>query len=264
MLRADYFYYTSIREVVCMSNWIKGKVVENKHWTDLLYSLRIEADIDPFVAGQYGRLGLEVDDQIVGRPYSFVNAPHEPLHEFYSIKVSDGPLSPKLAELDAGDSVYIDKRVNGFFTLNEVPEGRDMWMLATGTALGPFLSILQSEEVWQRFENVVLVHAVRFKNELTYQDTSADLKYQFKDRFQFIPFVSREEVEFTLPGRIPAAIANGQLEEKANMQFSAEHSQVMLCGNPDMLIDTRSALKEIGLKKNLRRSPGQITTESYW
>jgi len=247
-----------------MSNWIKGKVVENKHWTDLLYSLHIEADIDPFIAGQYGRLGLEIDDQIVGRPYSFVNAPHEPLLEFYSIKVLDGPLSPKLAKLDAGDSIYIDKRVNGFFTLNEVPKWRDLWMLATGTALGPFLSILNSEEVWERFENIVLVHAVRFKNELTYQDSATHLKTKFKDRFQMISFVSREETDFAIPGRIPAAIENGQLEEKANMQFSAEHSQVMICGNPDMLIDTRDALKEKGLKKNLRRSPGQITTESYW
>ena len=247
-----------------MSNWVEGKVVENKHWTELLYSLRIEADIDSFSAGQYGRLGLKIDDQIVGRPYSFVNAPHEPLLEFYSITVSEGPLSPRLSKLDAGDSIYIDKRVNGFFTLNEVPEGRDMWMLATGTALGPFLSILNSEEVWQRFENIILVHAVRFKKELTYQDTTTELKNTFKNRFQMIPFVSREKTDFALTGRIPAAIENGQLEEKANMQFTAEHSQVMMCGNPKMLVDTRNTLKEKGLKKNLRRSPGQITTESYW
>lgn len=247
-----------------MSNWIEGKVIENKHWTDLLYSLRIEADIDPFIAGQYGRLGLEIDGQIVGRPYSFVNAPHERLLEFYSIKVSEGPLSPKLAELEAGDSIYIDKRVNGFFTLNEVPDGRDMWMLATGTALGPFMSILNSKEVWDRFENIVLVHAVRFENELTYQDTVTNLKETFQDRFQMIPFVSREESEFALSGRIPAAITNGMLEDKANLLFTAENSQVMMCGNPDMLVDTREALKKKGLMKNLRRSPGQITTESYW
>ena len=247
-----------------MSNWIEGQVIENKHWTDLLYSLRIEASIDPFVAGQYGRLGLEIDDQIVGRPYSFVNAPHESILEFYSITVSEGPLSPKLAQLKKGDAVYIDKRANGFFTLNEVPDGRDMWMLATGTALGPFLSILNSDEVWHRFENIVLVHAVRFANELTYQEMIQDIHSKYHDRFQMIPFVSREKTDFALNGRIPAAIKNGQLEEKANMQISAKFSQVMMCGNPQMLIDTRNALKEKGLKKNLRRSPGQITTESYW
>ncbi len=247
-----------------MSNWVKGKVIENKHWTDLLYSLQIEADIDPFTAGQYGRLGLEIGDQIVGRPYSFVNAPHESLLEFYSITVSEGPLSPRLAELRAGDLIYIDKRVNGFFTLNEVPEGRDMWMMATGTALGPFLSILKSEEVWHRFENIVLVHAVRFANELTYKNTIANFEKEFKDRFQMVSFVSREETNFAMPGRIPAAIENKSLEEKTKLQISPTFSQVMMCGNPDMLVDTRNALKEKGLKKNLRRSPGHITTESYW
>ena len=187
-----------------MSNWIEGKVIENKHWTDLLYSLRIEAKIDPFIAGQYGRLGLEIDDQIVGRPYSFVNAPHEPILEFYSITVSEGPLSPKLAELKKGDSVYIDKRANGFFTLNEVPDGRDIWMLATGTALGPFLSILNSEEVWQRFENIVLVHAVRFTNELTYQEMIQEIQNKYNNRFQMVPFVSREKTDFALSWAYPS------------------------------------------------------------
>ena len=247
-----------------MSNWVKGNVVENKHWTDLLYSLRIEAEIDSFIAGQYGRLGLQIDDQIVGRPYSFVNAPHEPVLEFYSITVSEGPLSPRLAKLQAGDQIYVDKRVNGFFTLNEVSDSRDIWMLATGTALGPFLSILNSEEVWDRFENIVLVHAVRFTNELTYQSTIQSFKDKFKDQFQMIPFVSRDKTDFALTGRIPAAIENGKLEKKANLEFSPKTSQVMICGNPGMLVDTRNALKEKGLKKNLRRKPGHITTESYW
>lgn len=247
-----------------MGNWVQGTVVENKHWTNILYSLRIEAEINPFVAGQYGRLGLEIDGQMVGRPYSFVNAPHESLYEFYSITVAEGPLSPRLAGLQDGDSIFIDKRVNGFFTLNEVPDGKDMWMLATGTALGPFLSILKSDEVWNRFKNVVLVHATRFANDLTYQDTIQSLSKKYQDRFQMIPFVSREDTDFALSGRIPAAIENGTLEKKVNLKLTAENSQVMMCGNPGMLVDTRDALKEKGLKKNLRRSPGQITTESYW
>ncbi len=247
-----------------MSNWIEGKVVRNRHWTDTLYSLSIEADIDPFIAGQYGRLGLNIGDQIVGRPYSFVNAPHESTHEFYSITVQDGPLSPRLYELRESDPVWIDRRVNGFFTLNEVPDGRDIWMFATGTALGPFLSILKSGEVWSRFENIVLVHAVRHARELSYRDTIRTFENRHPERFQMIPFVSREPAGFAMPGRIPAAILSGRLEEKTGIELDPACSQAMLCGNPDMVADTRSALKEKGLKKNLRRSPGQITTESYW
>ena len=247
-----------------MSNWVQGKVVENKHWTDRLYSLHIKAKIDPFIAGQYGRLGLDIGDQIVGRPYSFVNAPDENIYEFYSITVPKGPLSPRLCALQGGDSVWIDRRVNGFFTLDEVPDGKDIWMLATGTALGPFLSILKSKEVWERFENIVLVHAVRYKKELAYSGTIQIFREKFKDRFRMIPFVSREATNFALAGRIPAAIQNGALENRIGLHFRADSSQVMICGNPDMLADTRDALKEKGLKKNLRRSPGQITTENYW
>lgn len=247
-----------------MSNWIRGSVVANKHWTERLYSLRIEADIDPFVAGQYGRLGLDIGDQIVGRPYSFVNAPHEDTHEFYSIVVPEGLLSPKLAKLNAGDSIWIDKRVNGFFTLNEVPDSRNIWMLSTGTAIGPFLSILKFDEVWQRFENIVLVHAVRFAKELTYQDTLQKLIEKHKSQFQIVSFVSREKTDFALPSRIPAAIENGMLEDKTGIAIYPDDSQVMLCGNPNMLVDTRNALKKKGLKKNLRRAPGHVTTESYW
>ncbi len=247
-----------------MSNWVRGSVVANKHWTERLYSLRIEADIDPFVAGQYGRLGLDIGDQIVGRPYSFVNAPREDTHEFYSIVVPEGLLSPRLARLNAGDSIWIDKRVNGFFTLNEVPDSRDIWMLSTGTAIGPFLSILKFDEVWQRFENIILVHAVRFAKELTYQDTLQKLGEKHKGRLQTVSFVSREKTDFALPGRIPTAIENGMLEDKTGIAIHPDDSQVMLCGNPDMLADTRATLAKKGLKKNLRRTPGHVTTESYW
>ena len=247
-----------------MSNWVQGKVVENKRWTGPLYSLRIEANIDPFIAGQYGRLGLDIDGQIVGRPYSFVNTPDENIYEFYSVVVPGGPLSPRLVELHTGDPIWIDKRVNGFFTLSEVPDGKDIWMLATSTALGPFLSMLKFDEVWKRFENIALVHAVRYARELTYQDTLQKINEEYGGRFQFIPFVSREQTDFALSGRIPAAIENNALEDRANLAINPDYSQVMICGNPGMLADTRDALKGKGLKKNLRRSPGHITTESYW
>ena len=64
-----------------MSRWIEGRVVKNQHWTDQLYSLQVDAEIEGFTAGQFGRLGLDIDEQRVGRPYSFVNAPHEQLLE---------------------------------------------------------------------------------------------------------------------------------------------------------------------------------------
>lgn len=247
-----------------MFNWIEGKVIENRHWTDSLYSLIVEAELDPYEAGQFGRLGLTIEDQIVGRPYSYVSAPHEGQHEFYSIVVPEGALSPRLAVLKPGDMVYVNRKANGFFTLKEVPEGRDLWMLATGTGLGPYLSILKTEEPWERFSSLILVHAVRRAEELAYMDLIQTFQRRDPHRFQYIPFVSRENTDFALQGRVPAAIEDGRLEERANIKLSGNNSQVMICGNPDMVKDTREILENRGLTKNLRRTPGQITTENYW
>ena len=247
-----------------LDNWVNAKVIDNIHWTDTLYSLIVEGDIDNFEAGQFGRLGLMIDDQIVGRPYSFVNAPDEKYHEFYSIIVEEGLLSIKLAELNAGDHIYLGTKPNGFLTLSELPDGENLWMISTGTGIGPFLSILKTDTPWQRFNKCVLVHGVRKAEELTYQEMIQSIKQKNADQFDYIPFVSREETDFAIPGRIPAAIENGQLEESANTNITNETSQIMLCGNPDMVKDAREVLQARGLTKNLRRKPGNISTENYW
>ena len=153
-----------------MSKWVEGTVVAQKHWAGLLYSLQVEAELAPFQAGQFTKLALAVDGEMVGRPYSFVNAPSARPHEFYYVVMPDHPLTPRLCKLEAGDAVYLAPQAAGFLTLAEVPPGEHLWLLATGTALGPFLSILGTAAPWQRFERVVLVHAVRRAEELSYRD----------------------------------------------------------------------------------------------
>lgn len=247
-----------------MSRWVEGKVVENRHWTDSLYSLKVDARIEPFSAGQFIRLGLDIGDERVGRPYSLVNAPHEPYLEMYSIVVPEGPLSPKLHNLRVGDPIFIAPKASGFFTMDEVPASEQLWMLSTGTALGPFLSILKTDVPWQKYKKIVLVHAVRTAQELTYQDLIADLKEKHPGQFQMLPFVSREKTEFAMPGRVPNALKDGSLEKRTGMLITPEHSQIMICGNPEMVKDTSEMLQKRGLTKNRRKEPGHITTENYW
>ena len=247
-----------------MAKWIEGKVVRLRQWTSELYSVQVEADIAPFTAGQFNRLALEIDGEMVARPYSFVNGPDNPLHEFYFITVKDGPLTAELIRLQTGDSLYLAPKAAGFFILSEVPDAEILWMLSTGTAIGPFLSILSTDEVWQHFSNIVLVHAVRTAEELVYQDVIRDLVEAHSDQLQFIPFVSRQETDFAIRERVPIAIENGSLEERAGLKLTPENSQVMICGNPAMVRDTQGMLETRGLKKNRRRDPGHITTEQYW
>lgn len=247
-----------------MSKWVEGTVVSQKHWAGQLYSLQVTADVAPFQAGQFAKLALAVDGEMVARPYSFVNAPNERPHDFYYVVLPGHPLTPRLCRLEAGDSIFLTPHASGFLTLSEVPPGEHLWLLASGTALGPFLSILKTEAPWQRFERVVLVHAVRHAGELSYQDQIRSLLAQHAGKFAFVPVVSREKTDFAVAGRIPKAIEDGRLEASAGIALTPQSSRLMVCGNPEMVSDTVHALQERGLKKHRRRDPGQISVENYW
>jgi len=246
-----------------MAQWVQGQVVHKQQWTERLFSLRFEAVIKPFKAGQFIRVGLDIDNERVGRPYSFVNAPHEPYHEIYFNLVPTGPLTPRLAALNPGDHLWVNDTANGFLTLDELPSVPHLWMLATGTALGPFLSIIKTAEVWQRFAKVILVHAVRTADELTYRDTIAHVQQTHPAHFMYIPFVSREVIATALHGRIPERIRDQQLEQRAGISLNPAQSHVMLCGNSAMIEDTSKVLAERGMQRHRRREPGHISTEKY-
>ena len=247
-----------------MAQWIEGRVVERIDWTGRLHSLRIEADIEPFRAGQFTKLGLDIGGEIVGRPYSIVSAPAESVLEFYFSTVPEGPLSPRLSALKAGDSIRVAPKPNGFLVLDEVPPAIHLWLLSTGTGLGPFLSILNTPEPWQRFQRVVLVHAVRTADELAYRRTIARIAEAEPKRFAYIPFLSREAADDALAGRIPQAIGDGRLEARAGLGLDAALAHVMLCGNPAMVADATAALAARGFRKHKRKEPGQISMETYW
>jgi ferredoxin/flavodoxin---NADP+ reductase len=248
-----------------MSKWLEGRVVENRHWTEALFSLKVEAPRLRFEAGQFVKLALDVDGERVARPFSFVNPPQAALLEFYGVLVPEGPLSPRLARLAPDDVIYLSSNPSGFLVLSEVPDAETLWLLSTGTGLAPFLSILCSEAPWQRYRRVVLVHAVRHAKELVYGELlEAIARERGAERFRRISFVSREAAPGSISGRIPAAIGDGRLEDAAGTPLNPESSQVMLCGNPEMLRDATAALVGRGMKKHRRRAPGQITVESFW
>jgi len=238
--------------------WLTGTVIENRHWTQTLFSLRVQGAALSFQAGQFVRIALDIDGQRVARAFSFVNPPDEAVLEFYGVIVPEGPLSPRLAKLKLGDALYVAHNPAGFLVLSEVPDVETLWLISTGTGLAPFLSILRTETPWRRFRNVVVVHAARYAHELTYRDVIRQTKARY------VSFVSRENAAGSLAGRIPAAIADGRLERAAGLSLAPETAHVMLCGNPQMLRDATAALIARGMRKHRRRTPGHITVESFW
>lgn len=248
-----------------MADWVTGKVTKVQFWTDALFSLTVHAPVLPFTAGQFAKLGLEIDGERVQRAYSYVNAPGNPDLEFYLVIVPEGKLSPRLAALQPGDEVLVVSEAAGFFVLEEVPDCDTLWMLATGTAIGPYLSILQEGKDLERFKNLVLVHAVRYAADLSYLSLMLELQKRYEGKLRIQTVVSRETISGSLTGRVPALIENGALEDAVGLPMNAGNSHVMLCGNPQMVRDTTQLLKETRqMTKHLRRRPGHITAEHYW
>lgn len=247
-----------------MSKWLEGRVVGQTRWTGRLCSLQVRAPFGPFAAGQFTKLALDIGGERIARPYSLVNAPDtEPLEFYYNV-VPAGPLSPRLAALEAGDAVHVAPNPAGFLVLREVPEAEHLWLVSTGTGLGPFLSILRTDEPWRRFSRVTLVHATRTAADQAYRETIGGIARARGAQFGFVAFVSREPPAGALSGRVPEAIRDGRLERAAAAELSAARSQVMLCGNPAMVSDVTAVLEERGMRKHRRRAPGHITVETYW
>lgn len=251
-----------------MAQWVEGRVADRIAWSERLLSLGVLAPEVTFEAGQFARLALPAPpgskEDMLGRPYSFVNPPGAAHHEFYFNVVPEGPLSPRLAALAIGDAIWLAPRANGFFCISETPAADALWCLATGTGLGPFLSILRTDDPWVKFGRVALVHAVRVGSELAFRETIAGISRAHAGAFSYVPVVSREPYPEALPGRIPALISDGRLEARAGLALTAENAHVMLCGNPQMLDDTQAVLATRGMRRHRRREPGHVTLEAYW
>jgi len=251
------------------ANWVQAKVIENRQLTDRHYALIFEAKLLPFTAGQFARLQVEVENdkgelEKFANPYSLLNTPDDKYAEVYFNTVIDGKVSNGLAALKPGDTVEIAQPCVGFFVLSQIPEAKHLWMLSTGTGIGPYFSMLKTTEAWERFEKIILVHAVPIADELNYSELIEQFAKEHPDQFQYISIVSREDHEGSLKGRIPALIENGKLEAKARLEINKENSHVMLCGNNGLLEDTKAVLKKRGMDRHLNRKPGHVSSEKYF
>ncbi len=266
-------------------------VLSKTTWTPNLFSFTVSRpDSFKFTAGQFVRLGVnpsqlkyyqqtEAGDETadtalnedVFRAYSIVSSPFDEVIEFFSIVIPDGAFTSQLQHLQVGDELLLNTMPFGFLTLAryQKPLPKDLWLLATGTGLAPFLSMLQDLKTWEDYEHIVLAYSARSLDELAYVEKIESLQEDFGTlvdnpaKLIFIPIVTREPVEGTLSERLPKLLLEGTLQARAGIALDIDTTHVMLCGNPDMVEDTKEALKTLGLVMN-RRGEGNIAVENYW
>ena len=244
------------------------KVLSVHRWTPTLFSFTMTRPAHfKFTAGQFARIGLKVGEELVVRAYSVVSSPFDETLEFFSIVVPDGAFTSNLQHLKVGDELYLEKIPYGYLTLAryQQPLPHDLWLLATGTGLAPFLSMLQDFDTWSKYQKINLIYSVRTAAELAYVDRIQEIAETFGEGhngFKFIPIITRDP-SAPLHDRLPILIENGELEKSAGIELNPATSHVMLCGNPQMVDDTKEALKRRGLTMN-RRGEGNIAVENYW
>lgn len=238
-----------------MDKFRRERVLSVHHWNDGLFSFRTTRDPGlRFDSGQFIMVGLPVDGKPLMRAYSFASASWEEELEFFSIKVPDGPLTSRLQHLRVDDEILLSKKPTGTLLISDLHPGKRLYLLATGTGLAPFLSIIKDPETYERFDTVIVAHGVRHIEDLAYREAISDelpkhalLGDMIRGHLLYYPAVSREP--FAHSGRLTTLLESGQLTGDLNMPpMDPENDRVMLCGSMEMLKDFRQLLDSRGFE----------------
>lgn len=225
-----------------------------------------------FTPGQFARIGLRKENgETIWRAYSIASAPHEPFLEFFLVILPEGEFSGRVGRFNLGDILLVEQMPQGFLTVDRFKQpGReqDLWLMATGTGLAPYVSMLRDDAVWTRFEHIVLVLSVRERHDLGYVEEldaiAANHRGEGSAHFHFVRTLTRDTAHGALSGRINVLLESGDLEAAAGVPLADARSRFMLCGNPEMVETMRKLLKSRGFRMNRRLEPGHIIVENYW
>ncbi|MEM9174167.1 MAG: ferredoxin--NADP reductase [Myxococcota bacterium] len=251
-----------------MPKLLREEITHVHHWTDGLFSFRTTRDrAFRFESGQFTMIGLEVEGKPLLRAYSVVSAYYDDHLEFLSVKVPDGALTSRLRHIEVGDELLVGAKPTGTLLADDLHSGRNLYLLATGTGLAPFLSLVRDPDVYARFEKVVLVHGVRKVADLAYHDwLQGDLLNDdlvgghAQEQLIYAPSVTREAFHRT--GRITDQMRSGALAADLGLpELDAEHDRVLVCGNPEMTRDSADLLEARGFVEARHGARGHYAVE---
>lgn len=252
-----------------MNQHAAERVTHVHHWNDSLFSFRTTRDPGlRFTSGQFLMIGLPIEGRPLMRAYSIASPAWAEYLEFFSIKVENGQLTSRLQHLQVGDEILVSRKPTGTLVLRDLRPGRHLYLLATGTGLAPFISLIQDPDVLEAYDRIVLAHGVREVGDLAYaQFIERELpQHEFlgelvREKLIYLPTVTRER--FRTQGRITDLIADGRLTELPGLPpLHPARDRLMICGSPAMLADTRRLLDERGFVASPRSGhPGDYVFE---
>ena len=250
---------------------LKEKVLKVEHYTDRLFHITTTRDPSfRFVDGEFAMVGIEVDGKPLLRAYSIASPSYQDTLEFYSIKVPDGPLTSKLQHITVGDDFLVNSKTVGTLLIDNLKPGRNLYLLATGTGVAPFLSITRSIDVYDQYENVILCWGARDAYELPFVNFFNELNEHelygsiTEGKFKFYSTTTRETREgYKNDGRITDAFYTGKIQSQLNIdKFDKEHDRVMICGSNEMNMELRKYfIEELGCIEGNANNRGEFVLE---
>jgi ferredoxin--NADP+ reductase len=260
----------AMTELVPSASLTVETILTVRHWNEHLFSFTISRPASfRFRSGEFVMLGLPGATRPLLRAYSIASPAWSDALEFLSIKVEDGPLTSRLQRVLPGDQVFLGRKPTGTLVSDALKPGKRLFLLATGTGLGPFLSITRDPDIYAMFDQIVLVHSVRRVSDLAFR---ADLEAQLAAdplvqeqallQFTYIPTVTREP--FPTSKRIGALIEDGTLfgtSVAGEWRLNPETDRVMMCGSMAMIKDTAAMLDALGFVEGSNAQPGDYVIE---
>jgi ferredoxin--NADP+ reductase len=246
----------------------REQVLSIRHWTPRLFSFTTTRNSAlRFSSGQFTMIGLQIGDGVLLRAYSMASAHYEDTLQFLSINVPGGPLTSRLQHIAPGDLVFVSRRTSGTLLKANLLPGEVLYLIATGSGLAPFASIIKDPDIYDSFEQVVLFHGCRCREDLEYgRESIAELKDNelvgdsAPRKLLYLPSVTREAYQNS--GRITDLINSGKLFDLLGLPgFRREHDRIMLCGNPNMIESMRLILSARGLIEGHPAEPGHFVVE---
>lgn len=224
------------------------EVVEVTHYTDKLFRIKLERPKDyRFTAGEFTMIGLPEDD--VRRAYSFTSGPYDDYIEFYSIKVPNGPLTSKLKYIEPGKFLEVGTKPTGTLITANLELGGHLWLMATGTGIAPFISLLRDPDTYNQFDKITVCWTVpRVRDLRSYNEFLEECEVEY------FPTVTRED--FKNKGRITKYIEDGMWDN-----ITPQTDKIMMCGSMPFNNDIKAILLEKGFTEATKRTPGNFAQE---
>lgn len=226
------------------------------HWSEHTFSFKTTRDPSlRFAAGEFTMMGLEIEGRPLLRAYSIVSPPWAEELEWLSVKVQNGPLTSRLQHIQVGDQVVIKPKPVGTLRNEALTDGAELWLLATGTGLAPFMSLIRDLDTLERWPKINLVHSVRSRSDLAYFDelTSAfsdsELHEMVQPILKYIPIVTGEG-----DARITEQLGN-------ELGIDPKNHRVMICGNMQFNEQVEQWLIAQGMQEGTMDNPGDYVLE---